>query len=170
MRPRQFYPVKSYPVVLTPSKPGSRRAQASLPVALPLVPSPSPSPCLSPCPVLACLALNLNLNMPALPCLASPGVPLMCVPPCGRWAVSTSDRSPLLVKFHVCLPNERTTELPVPIKADMLSSLLPAVWPIFSPLTEPVQNKWFRSWTYWVAQAVDILSPLACPGAASRCE
>lgn len=125
------------------------RAQASLP-------SPTPGPVSVPVPVHvpACLGLScIELALTALPCLASPGVPHVCA---AMWVLGCVDKRQ--VPQSTYKPTQRsTTELPVPIKAGMLSSLRPAVWPVFSPLTEPVQNKWFRSWTYWVAQPVDIL-------------
>lgn len=159
-------PLVSREAVLTPQR-GLRRAQTGSLAGLGVSSVAPPGPVSVPVSVHvpACLGLScIELASTALPCLASPGVPHVCA---AMWVLGCVDKRQ--VPQSTYKPTQRsTTELPVPIKAGMLSSLRPAVWPVFSPLTEPVQNKWFRSWTYWVAQPVNILSPLACPGAASQ--
>ncbi|KAJ3528961.1 hypothetical protein NM208_g9971 [Fusarium decemcellulare] len=121
-------------------------------------------------PVPGALILMGPVLVPALACLNSSG------PASGRHVMSGLARA---VRFAACtnlpvqdyVPAGLCRQATAPHLSTYASrthkvmpflSFLHVLWLVASPLAEPVLNKWFRSWTYWVTQPIDHPSPLAC--------
>ncbi|KAM6527973.1 hypothetical protein FALCPG4_009004 [Fusarium falciforme] len=129
-----------------------------------IVPSPwgplRDGSCPCPCRWLALIRVALHLL-----CHAMSGSSLLS----GLYCPPDGHRARCVYK-SICLSTSGGTmghlskhlRLPVPIKSCRFLSGPPVLWLAASPLTEPVLNKWFRSWTYWVTQPSGHPSPLAC--------
>ncbi|KAF4462643.1 hypothetical protein FALBO_10546 [Fusarium albosuccineum] len=146
-------------LTLSVAHPGSVNLDVGAPTSVVVV-SPVPGALILMGPVLA----------PALACLNSSG------PASGRHVMSGLARA---VRFAACtnlpvqdyVPAGLCRQATAPHLSTYASrthkvmpflSFLHVLWLVASPLAEPVLNKWFRSWTYWVTQPIDHPSPLAC--------